>query len=196
MAVSMKWKNRLNLLLVSAFSMAMLSCATSGDGMTTVVVVRHAEKRIEPENRDPMLTSNGLVRAETLAGVLKDVGIEGVYSSDYHRTRLTAAPTALQAGVETVLYDPRDSDGLRDAILRDHRGGTVLAVGHSNTVPALLASLGVEDPPKIGDDQYDDCFFVLIPDQPVAGGAETALIHLHYGEIAPAATPHELPEKP
>ena len=152
---------------------------------TTVVVVRHAEKRIEPGNHDPMLTEAGAERAEALARLLKDIPIAAVYSSDFNRTRSTAAPTARQAGVEVLLRDPGDPDALRDEILRDHRGGAVLVVGHSNTVPRMLVSLGVEEPPAIADDQYDDCFIVLIPDDPDATDAEPTLLHLHYGRPSP-----------
>ncbi len=166
------------------FLFALFVCffAVSSDtfGVTTVVVVRHAEKVIEPENRDPVLTEEGVERAQALARLLSDVPIQAVYSSSYQRTRLTAAPAAKQAGVEVRIRDPRDSGGLRDEILKGHSGGAVLVVGHSNTVPSVLAALGIENPPAIADDAYDDCFLVLVPDEGEEG--ESFLLHLHFGK--------------
>ena len=103
-----------------------LAAPSAAMGMTTVVVVRHAEKVIDPENRDPLLTEAGVGRAHALARLLGDVPIAAVYSSSYQRTRLTAAPAAKQAGVEVQIRDPRDSAGLRDEIFKEHAGGAVL----------------------------------------------------------------------
>lgn len=194
--MSMKSIIRINLLAAISFVMVANSSAGPVEAMTTVVVVRHAEKWIESGNSDPMLTADGTERALALAHALKDMPIEAVYSSDFKRTRATADPTSRQAGLETILYDPHDSDGLRDAILKDHGGGTVLVVGHSNTVPALLASFGVIDPPEIDDDRYDDCFVVLIPVETAPDGMGLSMLHLHYGRPAPTLDPGETPRKP
>lgn len=170
--------------ILLAFSACLFAAPSDAFGVTTVVVVRHAEKVIEAENRDPLLTDAGNERAEALARLLRDVPIEAVYSSSYKRTRLTAAPAAKQAGIEVRIRDPRDSEGLRDEILEEHAGGAVLVVGHSNTVPSVLAALGIEDPPAIADDAYDDCFLVLVPEE-----GEPALLHLHYGAISADPVP-------
>jgi hypothetical protein len=56
-----------------------------------------------------------------------------------------------------------------------NRGGTVLVVGHSNTVPAILRSLGATERIAITEDTYDDLFqLTLAPEGPT-------LHHLHYG---------------
>ena len=51
--------------------------------------------------------------------------------------------------------------------------GAALIVGHSNTVPDVLTRLGIANPPKLGDADYDNLFVVT-------GGDKPALIRLHY----------------
>jgi hypothetical protein len=70
-----------------------------------VFLVRHGEKR--DSGKDPQLTSAGRERAVALANTLRDAEIQQVHSSDYARTRDTAAPTAQEIGVPVQYYDPR-----------------------------------------------------------------------------------------
>ena len=42
-----------------------------------------------------------------------------------------------------------------------HGTDHVLVVGHSNTVPALLAALGHPESVSIGSDEYDNLFIVV-----------------------------------
>ena len=51
--------------------------------------------------------------------------------------------------------------------------GNVLVVGHSNTVPEIIKSLGVSEPVAIPDDQFDNLFVVI-------RGARPTLLRLHY----------------
>ena len=79
------------------------------DNSTIVYLARHAEK-ITGENagRDPVLTTEGEARAKALADILSKENITKIYSSNYIRTRETAAPTSEMSGVEIEIYDPRD----------------------------------------------------------------------------------------
>ena len=58
---------------------------------TEIYLVRHAEK-LTGEN--PALSSAGLVRADELVERLKYISLTHTYTTDYKRTRATAAPTA------------------------------------------------------------------------------------------------------
>lgn len=122
------------------------------------VVVRHAEKA-DDDPRDPTLTPDGVRRAEALARMVSDLPLRGVWSSDYHRTRNTAAPTARAHGLELRSYDP---SGRHDALVASlvASGGHHLVVGHSNTVPALVRALGGDPGPDIADSEYDRLYVV------------------------------------
>ena len=48
--------------------------------MTTIILVRHAKKNIEPANSDPDLSSLGQTRAQELVRMFGDAGIKAIYT--------------------------------------------------------------------------------------------------------------------
>lgn len=148
--------------------------------VTTVVLVRHAEKDTAPPE-DPPLTEAGRARAENLAHVAADLGVTTIFTSRYARTRQTVQPLADQLGLTPVEYDAGDGAALIATILADHRGKTVLVAGHSNTVPALIGLLGGPELPDIDGRVYHDLFVVTVP----GGDGEVQLLHLRYGAPTP-----------
>ena len=119
-------------------------------------LVRHAEKADQSE--DPPLTERGHARARELSRLLKSAGVERVYSSDYVRTRDTAAPLAEDLGVEVTLYDPEALPDVAETLLASPV--RALVVGHSNTTPELAGLLGGDPGPPIPETEYDR-FYVL-----------------------------------
>jgi broad specificity phosphatase PhoE len=131
-------------------------------------LVRHAEKVDDSE--DPPLSEVGLARAQKLASLLRDAGIQKVYSSDFIRTRDTAAPLVQVLGIEMVLYD---HNNLPEAARRLRATpGRYLIVGHSNTTPDMVRWLGGEPGPDIADDEYDRLYLLVQR----AGGTTTTLL--------------------
>lgn len=131
-----------------------------------VIVVRHAERAdggATPGNSmtaspDPQLSDAGKARAQKLALMLADAGVMAIYTTEYLRTRDTAAPLAAKIGVTAEVVMARDADALV-AKVKSHTSGAVLVVGHSNTVPAIIKALGGSIV-SVGDDEYDSLFFV------------------------------------
>lgn len=131
-----------------------------------VIVVRHAERAdggATPGNSmtaspDPQLSDAGKARAQKLALMLADAGVMAIYTTEYLRTRDTAAPLAAKIGVTAEVVMARDADVLV-AKIKSHKAGAVLVVGHSNTVPAIIKALG-GSLVSVGDDEYDSVFFV------------------------------------
>ena len=147
-------------------------------GPQVVFLVRHAEKA-DDDPQDPTLTDVGHARAAELADRLASRGIERVLSTDFKRTRDTAAPLASRLGLRVELYDPRDLPGTAADIRAD--GRTTLVVGHSNTTPALVDALGGDPGEPIDESEYDRLYeLTFAVDSP-----ETVL---HRFEV-PAATP-------
>ena len=129
---------------------------------TVVYLVRHAEK-ITGDNagRDPQLSPAGKARAKTLAAMLANKHINKIFSSDYARTRGTAAPLAKELGLDIQIYDPRDLPAL--ATLIKSKPETYLVVGHSNTIPQTVLALSGDDSPPIEEaSEYDRLYIVKI----------------------------------
>lgn len=133
-----------------------LSACTS---TSTIYVVRHGEK--SAPSGDVPLSGEGLQRAEDLKERLKDKKIAAVYSTNTKRTQQTAAPTASFFNTSTVVYS--NGDSLIKALITVKRKNA-LVVGHSNTVPQMLRSIGLNPgfEGNIPDNQYDNFFEVTV----------------------------------
>jgi broad specificity phosphatase PhoE len=146
-----------------------------------IFVVRHAERADgaaapPPAGmmaNDPPLSAAGQDRAKRLAALLASAEITHIFTTEYRRTRETAAPLAEKSGVEAIPSPSRDANALLEQL--NKVTGNVLVVGHSNTVPDLLKRLGMTTTVSIGDAEYDNLFIVVRP----ATGAPT-LIRLRY----------------
>lgn len=131
--------------------------------VTTVYVVRHAEKEsAEIGGRDPSLNEQGRARAAALAEMLGDDDVNAVFATEYKRTQETVAPLAAALGVpvrESAAAQPQE---LAETILDEFVGATVVVAAHSNTVPLILAALGVEEEIVIDESEYGDLFVVVV----------------------------------
>lgn len=130
--------------------------------LTTVILVRHAEKKIESENSDPDLSPEGVVRAQEIARVFGDAGVNAIYATQYKRTQQTVKPLADRIGVRVTVLDSKQTDELVSRIQTTHRGQTIFVAGHSNSVPAIVSVLSAEKFPEIPDNEYDNLFIVTI----------------------------------
>ena len=176
----------LSTLVAGVCSIALLGASGHvADTRTVVIVVRHAEKA-SATDRDPVLSEAGTSRANALAAALQDAGVSAVITTQFQRTRLTAQPLADKRGLtaEVVQAVPQadvHARAVADAV-RKHEGGTVLVVGHSNTVPAIIAALGGPKMPDLCDSAYSNLFIVVLGEP---GGAR--LVRSRYGAADPPA---------
>lgn len=144
-----------------------------------VVLVRHAEKAVNPKD-DPPLTKAGQERARALVDALKDTKVTVIITSDAQRTRETAQPLAEALGLKPVVIGLGRSGAKShaDAVtaeLRRQAGGVVVVVDHADTIPLIIAALGGPHVPEIASKEYAD-FFVLSP-----GPSGARLVHARYG---------------
>lgn len=133
------------------------------DQAVTVYLVRHAEKQ-SGSNPDPDLTAEGRARADALADLLAGRGIDEVVASQFLRTQQTVQPLAERLGLTVEVVDAAEGEVLAERLRSAPGGRRVVVAGHSNTVPALIGLLGVEETVEIPDDRYGDLFVVRILD--------------------------------
>tara|TARA_R110002049_G_scaffold23726_13_gene84157 strand:+ start:2150 stop:2749 length:600 start_codon:yes stop_codon:yes gene_type:complete len=152
---------------------------------TTIIFVRHAEKEVPGQmtgSDDPALSAAGRARAAELARQLVDAdvvaGVDAIYSTPYKRTQETVAPLADALQLPINIYDANDRQTVLDDILKEHKGKIIVIVGHSNTLPELIANLGASKKvPEIDEDEYDNIYVVSIP-----WFGKTKTIRLRYGK--------------
>jgi phosphohistidine phosphatase SixA len=137
-----------------------------------VFIVRHAEKATTG-GADPDLSAAGHARAKRLRAVLRDAGVARIFVTEFKRTKQTAAPLGGLLPANSTETVPAANTA---TLLTRVRGsvGNVLVVGHSNTVPAVIAGLGITAPIQIAETDFDNLFIVLRKPAPAR------LIRLHY----------------
>jgi len=127
---------------------------------TSIYLVRHAEKIIEKDNKDPELTQIGLFRAQNIAKLLSSAGVTQIFSTNYKRTMQTAQPLADYQSIEITQYDPSKLEEFAQQLIQID--GTVLVVGHSNTTPQLTRLLSNQEVNDMTEEEYDDVYQVII----------------------------------
>ncbi|MEJ7658820.1 MAG: histidine phosphatase family protein [Hymenobacter sp.] len=152
--------------------------------VTTIYIVRHAEKDPTAGATDPALTPAGEARARLLAQRLARRHPAALFTTDTRRTRATLAPWPRPPACVPQAYEAQHPDALASRIHQEYAGKTVVVVGHSNTPLPLLKALGVQPAlTEIKDAEYDYLFQVALrPNKPAR------LRVSHYG-AAPVATP-------
>jgi phosphohistidine phosphatase SixA len=164
-----------SVLAIIIMAITIIPLTSQADEEAAVVyLVRHAEK--SDAGRDPQLSAAGRQRALLLANMLRDAGITRIYSTDFIRTRDTAAPLADLLDAEIGIYDGEDLDELISSLSQS--GARSLVVGHSNTTPELVELLGGESGGEIDEASEYDRLYILTIRNP--GEAETVLIR--YGQ--------------
>lgn len=153
-------------------------------GVTTVYIVRHAEKStMVASDPDPDITDVGKRRAEALASRLGTAGVTAIIATQFKRTQETAQPLAAALRIEPEIIPAgsrTSSDSVAAAVLR-HRGGKILIVGHSNTIPGIIEALGGPRLPNLCDNEYSNLFLMYIP-----ASGKPELTRQHYGASDPA----------
>ncbi len=163
-------------LLFSPFDIEAFGRAAGQEGLTTVYLVRHAEKDTVPEG-NPRLNEEGEERAQQLLHVLEEAGVTAIYATQFRRTQDTVRPLADLLGLEVEIIHADESDRLVDTIRQDHRAGVVVVCGHSNTVPEIIVALGAGPVAPIEEaNEYDNLYVVRL-----AEGGEAGVTTLKFG---------------
>ena len=146
-----------------------------------IFVVRHAERADGGSGapaggmmgNDPPLSAAGHERAKRLATMLAAADVRHIFTTEYARTKQTAAPLAEASKTTPSVLAAGDAAAL--LLQLRAAAGNILIVGHSNTVPEVLKQLGVKTPITIADSDYDDLFVVMRP-----ASGEPTFVRLRY----------------
>jgi broad specificity phosphatase PhoE len=143
--------------------------------VTTVILIRHGERNAPtPTHPDPHLNAAGKARAKSLIHVFGQSGIKAIYRSHFARAKETAQPLATHLGLSAIEMD--EALQIKNDILSNHTGQTVLVIGHSDTVPDIINRFGAGNLPIINDSEFDNLFVVK-----VFGPGRASMTRLKYG---------------
>ena len=148
---------------------------------TTIIFFRHAEQTSHDE-ADPPLSEAGQRRVAELTRQFVDAdvvaGIDAIYSTPYIRSLDTVRPLADQLDIPINTYAADDTEEVLNTILKNHKGKIILVIGHSNTLPVLIANLGAsKNVPAIAQNEFDNIYIISIP-----WFGKTKTIRLRIGE--------------
>jgi phosphohistidine phosphatase SixA len=163
---------------VAAVACVVAAIAADAAAQQAVIVVRHAEKA--DSSTDPGLSAAGLRRARALADLFRTAGITHIVTSEFRRTHETAEPLASALGLTVDQVPAKDLAALVEKIRGFEPAAIVLVVGHSNTIPPMLTTLGWPNQLDLKDGDYDNAF-VLVPHP----GERASVVRLKYGRLTP-----------
>lgn len=198
-------RSNLILALIAMMPIIMLTgCESSrrASGAVTVIFARHAEKT--DAFGDAQLTVAGHERARALVEALGDYGITAIYTSQFTRTKQTAAPLANHLNMPAREYPvaPPIEDwaaGLAEELRMQHAGGRVLVVGHSNTIAPVVSALtgGHLTITPIAEDVYN---WLIIVEVDAVGNSRILRVRSSDEPTLPAvldpSVPAEIPPTP
>lgn len=138
--------------------LAAAGCATvtPATSQPAIYVMRHLHTPVGAP--DPDLTEEGRRHAQLLSAWFRTDAPDVIYVSSTKRAQQTAAPLASRLRLTPKIYNPADTPGLVASVLQER--GTVLIVGHSNTVPEIIERLGGQRPAPLVHEDFADVWRV------------------------------------
>ena len=128
----------------------------------TIILVRHAEKQAPTADA---LSTAGKNRAKLLARMFRKTAVTAIYTSQFTRTKQTAAPLATATGLTPRVIAPALATARTEVLAA---GACPFVIGHSDTVPDLIGALGGPTDIEIGEQEFDRMFVVTILNGKVA----------------------------
>lgn len=125
--------------MILGLMVALTACVTpvASRPQPNIYVMRHLHTPAGAT--DPDLTAEGQRYAAAVSDWFRRDPPDVIYVSSTKRAQQTAAALAQRLKLTPKIYDPRDTPGLISAVVKE--SGTVMIVGHSNTVPTLSPGL-------------------------------------------------------
>lgn len=173
----------LSLVLVAAGFSGSTSAQSEQLDLTTIYIVRHAEKCKQSDMCDlsggTPISQTGKVRAKALLHVLSAANLNAIFVSRKLRTLQTAEPIVSTTGIDPQKISGTKPQRTVDAIVANHVGENILVVGHSNRIDDIAKGLGAAGVPELAEHQYDRLFIVH------RVGSKAHLEELRYGAETP-----------
>ncbi len=175
----MKWKQWFMASLLAILLLSGSALWAQSSEKRIIMLVRHAEKELPPIGAEaktmagsiavsnPKLSTVGKVRAQELVSlvdkVLKREGavpIASIYATEFDRTQQTEQPLASALKITPIIIPANDIPALVKSLRAS--SGSVVVVGHSNTLPDIITQLTSEVVEPILEKEYNKVFVITI----------------------------------
>ena len=153
--------------------------------VTRVFLARHAERMEIPGDNDPPLTFAGRRRAAALGRLLRSANVATVFATQFLRSRATAESVGVATGAPVEVMHSDSSATLARMVRTRFHGRTVVIVGHSDSLPNVVAELGWEGAEATKPWSYEDLGLLEL-----RGDEPPQFVHLHYGGAADTTGMH------
>ncbi len=159
--------NRLIIFFILFLGANMDDCFAQNEKITTIILIRHAEKDTTQVSgtamaANPPLSDPGKKRALHLITALKEFTPTAILSTNFTRTIATVTPLAEKFGKTIQLYDSKKLPAFADSLLQLQQQ-TIVVAGHSNSTPALVNLLIKENKyPALDESVYNMIWIVTI----------------------------------
>jgi len=148
---------------------------TATTEVSTYYFIKHAEiDRSDSQNADPELIQKGLGRAMHWAEIFKDVELDAIYSTDYSKASMTAAPTSVKKNIDVHYYNLEDIQ--LEQFKNDHANKNILIVGDRDSTPNFVNQILGEIKYPTMDDYDNGSLFIV---QIVNGTATAQRLHMN-----------------
>jgi phosphohistidine phosphatase SixA len=157
------------------FFFLFMAFAINSFSQAEIFVIRHAEST-SLNDATPLLTE-GIIRANKLAVLFSKAAITKIYVTNIVRNKQTADPLwkAIGGQANQLITYANNAQLLNFVNADIVAGRRVLIVGHSNTVPQIITSLGVQGLPVVINNEFDNLFQIIVR------GGQRELFHFKYG---------------
>lgn len=139
--------------------------------VTTVLLVRHAERA------NDSLNQAGHERAQKLVHVAQKAGVSAIFATEYNRTQQTVQPLADFLKIDPIIYT--SNAGLVNQVLSEHNGDVVLVAGHSNTVSQIALEFGASGISTSYTEDFDN--LLVVTHRSSETDPDVNVLNLQYG---------------
>ncbi|MDR9416744.1 MAG: phosphoglycerate mutase family protein [Gracilimonas sp.] len=148
---------------------------TTETDLTTIILVRHAEK--VDNSTDPDLSEVGYERVERFTSMFQNVPIDAIFSTDFKRTLETATPLAEMNNLEIQYCEYQNASLEVEKWIQEHNGDTILISGHSTTTPSVANAILGEEHFENNFEESDYGNILIIT---ISSDGDEKLLHLRY----------------
>ena len=149
--------------------------------ITTILLIRHADKEDPSSNPDPPLTALGQARATELVHAAGKAGVKAIYATETLRSKQTVQPLAASLSLPITTYNGYDYAALKNNVLSNHAGKVIVVAGHAETLSEITKVFGGDvNKCTVNGNEFDNLCVITVYQT-----GKASVVNLQYGATSP-----------